>query len=140
MGRSELMFRRYLAEARKEVQRRGSTKITGAVYEGTVSATCHSNSLASGYARVSQDLLIRQGSRLLQGVVIRDTVILSAPFEREALTGIVLDGGIDVIATSGTCSMSFARAGDLHKAVRAGDVEAVKSIIATGIVVSLPCN
>lgn len=135
IGRLELVFRRYLSGVKSEVQKRGSTQISEAIYDGFISSACPSDSFASGYARIIQggpELIIRHGAKLLQGVVIKDTVILVVPSKYEVLIGNVLDGRIDVIAVSGACSMSFARAVNLHNAVRAEDVEAVESVIKSG--------
>jgi|RhiMetdeSRZDD1v2_1073273.scaffolds.fasta_scaffold20425_4 ankyrin repeat protein len=123
------------SEAREEIQRRGSTKIAEAIYDGFVSSACPPDSFGSGYAKIIQDgaeLSIRQESKSLQGVVIKDTVLLVIPPKKDLLVGNILEDRIDLIAASGACSMSFARAVDLHEAVRAGDVEAVRSVIASG--------
>jgi ankyrin repeat protein len=70
--------------------------------------------------------------------VVKDTVLLVIPPKQSLLVGNILEDRIDLIAASGACSMSFARAADLHEAVRSGDVDAVRSVIEAGVDVNKP--
>jgi hypothetical protein len=128
-------------EAKQEIERRGSTAIAEAIYESFVSSACPQGSFTSGYAKIIQngaELSIRQEAETLHGVVVKDTVVLVLPPKKELLVGNILEGRIDLIAASGACSMSFARAVDLHAAVRSGNIEAVRSVIASGVDLNQP--
>jgi ankyrin repeat protein len=135
LDRSSLMVHRFLTEARSEIDKRGSTQIADGVYESVVSSACPGDSFESGYARIIQDgaeLKIRHESKELEGIVIKDAVLLAIPPKQELLVGNVFGDRVDLIATSSACSMSFARAINLHEAVRSGDAEVVRSVIAAG--------
>jgi ankyrin repeat protein len=118
-----------------ELQRRGSTQIIEAVYEGFVGSGCPGEGFGSGYARLAQDgakLRISHDEMVLQGIVVRDTVIVLTPPKQEVLIGTVFEDRIDLVATSGACSMSFARTIHLHDAVRSDDPEVIRSSIRSG--------
>jgi ankyrin repeat protein len=70
--------------------------------------------------------------------VVKDTVLVVVPPKAELLLGKVFEDRIDLFARSGSCSMSFGRAVNLHDAVRAGDVEAVQSVIESRVDVNAP--
>jgi ankyrin repeat protein len=55
------------------------------------------------------------------------------PPKQEILVGNVFEDRIDLVSMSGACSMSFARAVNLHEAVRSGNVEAVRSVLKSGV-------
>jgi ankyrin repeat protein len=126
--------RRFLLEAKGEINKRGSTPIE-AFYDGVVSSTCPRDGFASGFARIMQDgaeLRISHGLNVLPGVVVKDTVLVVIPQKQELLVGKIYEDGIALVARSGNCSMSFARAANLHAAVRAGDIEVVQAVIESG--------
>ena len=122
---------RFIAEAKGEIQKRGSTQIE-AVYDGSVSSACPRDSFVSGFAQIEQDgveLKIIHDSRILPGVIVKDTVLVVIPPKLELLVGQAYEGGIALVARRGDCSMSFARAVDLPDAVRAGNRAAVQLAI-----------
>lgn len=132
--------RRLLLEAKGEIQKRGSTRIE-AIYDGVVSSACPHDSFVSGFARIMQDgaeLRISHGLDILSGVVVKETVLVVIPPKQELLVGEIYEDGIALVARSGDCSMSFARAVNLHAAVRAGDIEVVQSVIESGADVNEP--
>jgi ankyrin repeat protein len=132
--------RRFLLEAKGEIQKRGSTRIE-AIYDGVVSSACPRDSFASGFARIMQDgaeLQISHDLDVLPGVVVKDTVLVVIPPKQEPLVGKIYEDGIALVARSGNCSMSFARAVNLHDAVRAGDIAVVQSVIESGAEVNEP--
>jgi ankyrin repeat protein len=132
--------RRFLLEARDEIQKRGSTRIE-AIYDGVVSSACPRDNFASGFARITQDgaeLMISHDLDLLPGVVVKDTVLVVIPPKQELLVGKIYEDGFTLVARSGNCSMSFARAINLHDAVRAGDIAVVQSVIESGADVNEP--
>jgi ankyrin repeat protein len=133
--------RRFLFEAKDEIQKRGSTQIA-AVYEGIVSPACPRDSFVSGYAKIEQngaELRIIHDVHVLPGLVVKDTVLLAIPPKQELLVGEFSEGSIAVVArSSGTCSMSFARDLNLHAAVRTGDAAIVQSAIESGADLNAP--
>jgi ankyrin repeat protein len=127
-----------------EIQRRGSAPIVTAIYDAYVSSACPSDSLVSGFARIVQagaELTILryepgdQDSRhlvALSGVVVKSAIAVVVSPRQERLVGTVYEDRIDLVARSGSCSMSFARAVNLHDAVRADDIELVRSVLKSG--------
>jgi ankyrin repeat protein len=128
-------------EIKGELQKRGSTQMIEAIYDGYVSSACPRDSFTSGYARIKQDgaeLRISRDAKSLLGVVVKDAIIAVIPPKQEFLVGTIFDDRIDLVATTGSCSISFARAINLHDAVRSGDVEVVRSVIESGVDVNEP--
>jgi ankyrin repeat protein len=74
----------------------------------------------------------------LSGVVVKNTIVVVASPRQELLVGTVYEDRMDLVARSGACSMSFARAVDLHQAVRTGDIELVRSVLSSGANVNEP--
>jgi ankyrin repeat protein len=125
---------RFLLETKSEIQKRGSSRIEG-IYDGIVSSACPRNSFASGFARMMQagaELRISHDLDVLAGVVVKNTVLVIVPPKQELLVGKVYEEGITLVARSGNCSISFAKARNLHEAVRAGDIAVVQSVIESG--------
>lgn len=126
--------------ARSEIQTRGSMRIE-AIYDAIVSMACPRDSFESGFAKIVQngaELKISHESNSLPGIVVKDTVVVALPPSQELLVGTIHEDGIALVARSGNCSMSFARAVNLHDAVRSGDVEVVRSVIESGADVNAP--
>jgi ankyrin repeat protein len=122
-------------EAKDEIQKRGSTQVE-AVYDGSVSSACPRDSFVSGFAKVEQDgaeLKIIHGLHVLTGLMVKDTIVVAIPPKQELLVGETYEGRIALVARSSNCSMSFARAVNLHDAVRADDRAAVQSVIEAGV-------
>jgi len=140
LDRLELMYQRYLSGVQREVERRSDATLASAVYDAFISSACPAGILSPGYIKIAQngsELSIRQNATLLRGVVVRNSVVVVMPPQQE-LVGTIFEGGIDLIAASGACSMSFVKAVNLHEAVRFGNIEAVRSIIAAGANVDEP--
>ena len=130
----------FLSAANGEIQKRGSMQIE-AVYEGVVSSACPRDSFVSGFAKIEQhgaELRIIHDLHVLPGLMVKDTVLVAIPPKQELLVGVFSEGGTALVARSGDCSMSFARAVNLPDAVRAGDIAAVRSVIKSGVDVNQP--
>jgi ankyrin repeat protein len=138
--RSSGQVRRFLFEAKDEIQKRGSAQIA-AVYDGVVSPACQRDSFVSGYAKIEQngaELRIIHDMHVLPGLMVKDTVLLVIPPKQDLLVGEFSEGSIALVARNGNCSMSFARATNLYAAVRMGDAAIVQSVIQSGADVNAP--
>lgn len=132
--------RHFLLEAKGEIQKRGSTRFE-TIYDGVVSSACPRNSFVSGFARITQngaELRISHDVNVLPGVVVKDTVLVVIPPKQELLVGKIYEDGLALVARSGNCSMSFAKAVNLPDAVRANDIAVVQSVIESGADVNEP--
>jgi hypothetical protein len=132
--------RRLLFEAKDEIRKRGSTQIE-AVYDARVSPACPRDSFVSGFAKIEQngaELRIIHDMQILPGLMVKDTVLVTIPSKQDLLVGEFSESSIALVARDGNCSMSFARAVDLHAAVRTGDAAIVQSVIKSGADVNTP--
>ena len=132
--------RRFLYEAKDEIQKRGSTQIA-AIYDARVSPACPRDSFVSGFAKIEQngaELRIIHDLQVLPGLMVKDTVLVAIPSKQDLLVGEFSESSIALVARDGNCSMSFARAVDLHAAVRTGDTAIVQSVIESGADVNAP--